>query len=205
MTLLFTSAPAAAQFKWGIKAGVNVSEKPSNFEEVESIVKGKAGWYVGPMAKVTIPAVGLGIEANLLYSQTSTEIGGENIKRQTLDLPIYLRYEISIPPANEFIEPFIAVGPQWSWNIGESNYIIDIVNATGGSYPIDYTLRNSNLSLNLGLGAVILRHFQIHANYGLALGSTSNYCDEWNAAINAYEKIVKSRTNTWQISIGYLF
>lgn len=192
---LFTAVPAAAQFDWGIKAGVNLAQKPSDIEDV----KGKTGWFVGPMAKFTFPIVGLGVEANLLYSQTNSEVGGETIKRQSIDLPVYLRYELSLPAINKFLEPFVAVGPQWSWNIGDKSFAVqDLI---GGDFS-QYTLRSSNLSLNLGLGAVVLDHVQIHANYNIALGSTSEYSEVQNAVWNF---ATKSKTNTWQISVAYLF
>lgn len=199
---LFTAIPAAAQFNWGIKAGVNLAQKPSDIDDV----KGKTGWFVGPMAKVTIPVVGLGVEANLLYSQTSTEVQGETIKRQTIDLPVYLRYEFSLPVVNKFLEPFLAVGPQWSWNIGDKRFSVTeaLMNgAVGGTNSLkEYTLRSSNLSLNLGLGAVLLDHVQVHANYNIALGSTSDYRNPMDAAWNL---ATKSKTNTWQISVAYIF
>lgn len=199
---LFTAAPAAAQIDWGIKAGVNLAEKPSDIKDV----KGKTGWYAGPMIKATIPVVGLGVEANLLYSQTCTEVHGENIDRKSIDLPVYLRYELSLPAINKFVEPFIAVGPQWSWNIGDKRFSVTealINGAAGGTNSLkEYTLRSSNLSLNLGLGAVFLNHIQVHANYNIALGSTSDYSDPMDAAWNL---ATKSKTNTWQISVGYLF
>lgn len=202
---LFTAIPAAAQFNWGIKAGANFAETPTNLGDLKAAAKGETGWFVGPMAKVTLPIVGLGIEANLLYSQTSTKVGEENIKRQCIDLPVYLRYEISIPAINKFVEPFVAAGPQWSWNVGDRNFVVDALNAAGGVYPTEYTLRSSNLSLNLGAGVILLDHVQIHANYNLALGSTSDYSNEWDATVNAYNNIVKSRTNTWQVSVAYIF
>lgn len=105
---------------------------------------------------------------------------------------------------NKFLEPFIAAGPQWSWNIGDRNFIIDGLNAVNGEYG-DYTLRKSSLSLNLGLGAVILDHVQVAANYNIALGSTSDYSNSiLMGALNNYDRI-KSKTNTWQISVAYIF
>lgn len=193
---LFTAVPAAAQFNWGIKAGVNLAQKPSDIEDV----KGKTGWFVGPMAKFTLPILGLGLEANLLYSQSSTEVQGETIERKTVDLPVYLRYEFSLPVVNKFLEPFLAVGPQWSWNVGDKtfsvNKLLDGVNFS------EYTLRSSNLSLNLGLGAIVLDHIQVHANYNIALGSTSDYREATDAALNL---VTKSKTNTWQVSVAYIF
>lgn len=196
---LFTAVPAAAQFNWGIKAGVNMAQKPSDIEDV----KGNNGWFVGPMAKLTLPIVGLGVEANLLYSQTSTEVQGETIDRKTIDLPVFLRYELSLPVVNKFLEPFIAVGPQWSWNIGDKSFTVNRL-LDGGQFP-EYTLRSSNLSLNLGLGAIILDHVQVHANYNVALGSTSDYRNEMDAVGNIYNSVVKSKTNVWQVSVAYIF
>lgn len=199
---LFAVTPVAAQFNWGIKAGVNSAERPSNLGELKSAAKGEAGWFVGPMAKVTLPIVGLGVEANLLYSQTNTEVGGETIKSKCVDLPVYLRYELSLPAVNKFLEPFIAAGPQWSWNIGDKTYsIADMID--GGQQALSqYTLRSSNLSLNLGLGAVVLDHVQLHVNYNIALGSTSEYSEPTQAALNF---ATKSKTNTWQFSLAYIF
>ncbi len=194
---LFTAAPAAAQFNWGIKAGVNLAQKPSDIEDV----KGKTGWFVGPMAKFTLPIVGLGLEANLLYSQSSTEVQGETIERKTVDLPVYLRYEFSLPVVNKFLEPFLAVGPQWSWNVGDKTFSVGNILAGSQNFS-EYTLRSSNLSLNLGLGAIVLDHIQVHANYNIALGSTSDYREATDAALNL---VTKSKTNTWQVSVAYIF
>lgn len=194
---LFTAVPAAAQFNWGIKAGVNLAQKPSDIEDV----KGKTGWFVGPMAKFTLPIVGLGLEANLLYSQSSTEVQGETIERKTVDLPVYLRYELSLPVVNKFLEPFLAVGPQWSWNVGDKTFSVGDILAGSQNFS-EYTLRSSNLSLNLGLGAIVLDHIQVHANYNIALGSTSDYREATDAALNL---VTKSKTNTWQVSVAYIF
>ena len=194
---LFTAVPAAAQFNWGIKAGVNMAQKPSDIEDV----KGKTGWFVGPMAKFTLPIVGLGLEANLLYSQSSTEVQGETIERKTVDLPVYLRYELSLPVVNKFLEPFLAVGPQWSWNVGDKTFSVGDILAGSKNFS-EYTLRSSNLSLNLGLGAIVLDHIQVHANYNIALGSTSDYREATDAALNL---VTKSKTNTWQVSVAYIF
>ena len=200
---LFAVTPVAAQFNWGIKAGVNSAERPSNLGELKSAAKGEAGWFVGPMAKVTLPIVGLGVEANLLYSQTNTEVGGETIKSKCVDLPVYLRYELSLPAVNKFLEPFVAAGPQWSWNVGDKTYSIADMMLDGGQQALsEYTLGSSNLSLNLGLGAVVLDHVQLHVNYNIALGSTSEYSEPAEAALNF---ATKSKTNTWQFSLAYIF
>ena len=188
---LFAVAPAAAQLDWGIKAGINLSDKPSKIDDV----KNKTGWFIGPTAKVMLPIVGLGVEANLLYSRSESEMHGQDVVRQTLDVPVFLRYELSLPVVNKFIEPFIAAGPQWSWNIGDKQFqLLD---------QSSYKMRDSNLSLNLGAGVILFDHVQVHANYNIALGSTSDYKDP---ASTAFQYITsKSKTNTWQFSVAYMF
>lgn len=192
---LLVSAPAAAQFNWGIKAGMNFDNKPSKLEDA----KGKNGWFVGPMAKLTLPIVGLGVEANLIYSQKKSEIGGEGITRKSIDLPVYLRYEFSLPVVNKFLEPFIAVGPQWSWNLGDKDLDWDL-----GNIKSEYKIKNSNMSLNLGLGAIIVDHIQLHVNYNLALGKTSEFT-AIDTALGQTLDVIKSKTNTWQVSVAYIF
>lgn len=204
---LFAATPAAAQFNFGVKAGVNIAERPTDLNSLKAAAQGNAGWYVGPMAKFTIPVIGLGFEANLLYSQTGTTIDGKNINKQSIDIPVYLRYELSLPAINKFVEPFVAIGPQWSWNIGEKNFVWQLAESTvtGEDLTTKYTLESSTLSLNLGLGVVLLDHIQVHANYNLALGNTSNYmAPDFTAAESAY-KHIKSKTNVWQVSVGYIF
>jgi hypothetical protein len=170
---------------------------------MKTTVKGDQGWFVGPMVKATLPIVGLGLEANLLYSQTNTEVGSETIKSKCVDLPVYLRYELSLPVVNKFLEPFVAAGPQWSWNVGDKTFSIADMMLDGGQQALsEYTLRSSNLSLNLGLGAVVLDHVQLHVNYNIALGSTSEYSEPTQAALNF---ATKSKTNTWQFSLAYIF
>ena len=189
---LFAAVPAAAQIDWGIKAGVNMAEKPSGMKEF----KNKTGWFVGPTAKVMLPIVGLGLEANLLYTCTESEMTGKNITKQTMDVPVFLRYEFSLPVVNQLIEPFIAAGPQWSWNIGNKEF--DLLYG-------DYKMKESTLSLNLGGGVILFDHLQIHANYNIALGNTSNYSEPMIGAVDYLFSEKKSKANSWQFSVAYMF
>ena len=197
---LFASMPAAAQFNFGVKGGVNLAERPTlNAEEFKSSVKGSTGWYVGPTAKFIIPVVGLGFEANVLYSQTNIEIEGQNMQTQSIDVPLYLRYELSLPVINNYVEPFIAVGPQFGWNIGEKSITLENIANLASS---EYNIKDSNISLNFGLGVILFDHLQIHGNYNLALGKTA---DITGTVLNLRKEITEVKTNTWQVSLAYIF
>jgi hypothetical protein len=197
---LFASMPTAAQFNFGIKGGVNLSERPTlNIEEFKSNIKGSTGWYVGPTAKFIIPIVGLGFEANVLYSQTNIEIEGRNMQAQSIDVPLYLRYELSLPVVNNYIEPFIAVGPQFGWNIGEKSITLENI---ADLASCEYNIKDSNISLNFGIGVILFDHLQIHGNYNLALGKTA---DITGTILNLRKEITEVKTNTWQVSLAYIF
>ena len=199
---LFTVATTAvtAQIDFGIKAGVNLPEAPTlNVDDFKSSIRGNTGWFVGPTAKFVIPVVGLGVEANLLYSQANIDIDGQNILTQSIEVPLMLRYELSIPAINRIIEPFIAIGPQFGWNIGDKSFTLKNIADIAGR---EYRIKDSNTSLNLGLGLVLFNHLQIHGNYNLALGKTA---DITGTIVDFTKELAEIKTNTWQVSLAYIF
>lgn len=194
---LFTAIPAAAQFSYGLKAGANLAQKPSTeINELKENLKGGTGWFVGPNVKYVISAIGLGVEADVLYSQTKLEVAGQSIMSQSIDIPLYLRFEISLPLVKKFLEPFIAVGPQFGWNIGDKEITLDYLKNEDYS---KYTLNNSDISFNIGAGVTMFKHLQVHCNYNLALGKT--------AEIKNFDatEVMELKTSKWQLSLAYIF
>ncbi len=196
---LLASAPAFAQFNWGIKAGVNLAGEPSSLKETGVSKEGKTGFFVGPTAKVIIPVLNIGLEGNLLYSQSGTELGGNSAKRHSIEVPIYLRYDFALPIVSRIVEPFIAVGPQFGWVISGDEKSWE--SAASEIYEWEY--KKSNLSLNLGAGATLLNHLQLHINYNIALGNTGEF--KSNPSSAGWDYIKGSKVNTWQVSAAYIF
>lgn len=194
---LLVSAPVYSQFNWGIKAGMNLNEKPKSLEDIKT--KSKNGFFAGPTAKVIIPVLNIGLEGSLLYSQSESEFNGKGITRRSIEVPVNLRYDFALPVLNKVVEPFIAVGPQFGWVIGGND--ITIKDAANDVYNWEY--KKSNFSLNVGAGATLLNHIQLHINYNIALGNTG----EWksNAASAGWDYLKEDKTNTWQISAAYIF
>ena len=200
LLIIVATTTANAQFNLGVKAGVNLPEAPTlNVYDFKSSIRGNTGWFVGPTAKFIIPVVGLGVEANLLYSQANIDIDGQNILTQSIEVPLMLRYELSIPAINRIIEPFIAIGPQFGWNIGDKSFTLKNIADIAGR---EYRIKDSNTSLNLGLGLVLFNHLQIHGNYNLALGKTA---DITGTIVDFTKELAEIKTNTWQVSLAYIF
>ncbi len=189
---LFVAIPANAQLKFGIKAGTNLVGSPSDIKGVSS--DGYTGFFAGAMAKFTLPIVGLGIEGDILYSQSGAELRGDKVKKQSIEIPIYLRYDLGLPVVSKVVVPFIAVGPQFGFTLGDADK--SWMDAARFEY------KKSQLSLNIGAGAVLFSHIQAHVNYNIAMGNTSEYSKFVGGAWNV---MTKSKTNTWQISVAYLF
>ena len=188
------SAQTAKMFNWGVEAGMNFNSLSFDKEMFES--GNRAGFFVGPMAKFTIPVLGLGIEADALYSRSGAEVAGEKINKNSIEIPVYLRYDFALPLVSKVAVPFLAVGPQFGFAFGSTDEVIKNLGK--------YEYKKSNLSLNLGAGAILLSKIQLHINYNIALGKTS----EWSGidgVADGMMKVMDSKTNTWQISAAYLF
>ena len=216
--LLFVAFSASAQLDYGLKAGVNFSTVPTDIDAVKG---GHTGWFIGPTFKAIMPVIGLGGEANLLYSNTGMEIDGEVYNKHSIEIPLYLRYELKLPAIKRFFIPFVAAGPQWGLTVGKKEFgvnpnEIDDLNdireavASKGRY---LKFNNSCWSLNIGLGFILFNHLQVHANYNWALGSTCQYTDYKNidfknfgsSETNDWITVLNSSSNIWQISLAYIF
>ena len=199
---LFTVIPGTAQIDFGVKAGVNFTEKPSRISEVRNW---HTGWHAGPIVKAIIPSIGFGLEANALYSQSGMNFENEAYNRNSIEIPLFLRYELQLPKVKKFITPFFAVGPQWGYAFGEKEFgnvrkKEDIKEITDKYFRFE----ESFWSINVGLGLILLKHVQLHINYNIALGQTSEYYSKENSFIDKIDYI-KSQSNIWQLSIAYLF
>ena len=70
------------------------------------------------------------------------------------------------------------------------------------------TLKSSNLSANVGLGAFLINHLQVSINYNFALGKTGEIqsaVDAVSGITNAATGKTKVKNNAWQIAVAYYF
>ena len=69
--------PAQAQFKFGLKGGLNLTDMSFSVDDVD--VSNHAGFFIGPTAKFTLPIVGLGLSlASDLTLQCCTTSARQN-------------------------------------------------------------------------------------------------------------------------------
>ena len=194
--------PSQAQTKFGIQAGLNltnISDFSLDAAGIENAIQSKAGFFVGPTVKFTLPIVGLGIDAAALYDQREAKTNGETLKSQSIQIPINVRYGFGL---GSMAELFAFAGPQFGFNIGDKTKSWKDATNTKN---YDWTLRSSNFSANIGIGATILSKLQLKVNYNIALGKTGDI--EVKDGTNAVWDVVtgKAKANAWQVSAAYFF
>ena len=199
LVLLFLfSIPVHADepLKFGVKAGLNVSDFYFDSEVFDKT--NQAGWFIGPTVKFTLPIVGLGMDASVLYDYRAAKLDyatmTQTVKQQQIAIPVNARYSIGL---GSMASVFIFGGPQVAFNIGEKEYQWNMKST--------YALKNSNFSVNLGFGVTAFKHLQVSANYNIACGKTGHAT--WKTATDAATSAFKkkdSRNSSWQVG-GSLF
>ena len=201
-TMLFSTSSAQAQVKFGLKGGLNVTNMSLNSEVFDA--DNQTGFFIGPIVKFTLPIVGLGIDASALYDQRDAKITVEDngasveskIKNQSINIPINLRYGVGL---GSTASVYLFAGPQFGFNVGDKNQ--SIFKDMG-----EWRLKSSTFSVNVGLGAMLLSHLQISANYNIACGKTGE-----TTVSSALGELAQSsakkrgRANAWQIGLAYYF
>lgn len=176
---LFIAVPAQAQlFKFGVKGGVNMTKIDWDGGNKDNM----AGFFIGPMTEVTIPLLGLGVDASLLFSQKGIKADNDNVKQYGLDIPVNLKYTIGL---GSTLGIFVAAGPDFYFDFKGEKEGID--------------RKAAQVGINVGAGLKLIRHLQVGVNYNIPVGDHFTWEDTPNAIFK------KGKDKTWQISLAYIF
>ena len=116
--LAFSTVANAQGVKFGLKAGLNVTDMHLSSKVLEK--SNQVGGFVGPTVKFSLPLTGLGIDASALYDYRSakvSDIEGEEqtVKQQQIAIPVNLSYAVGL---GSTANVFFFAGPQWGINVG---------------------------------------------------------------------------------------
>ncbi len=195
------AASANAQLKLGVKGGINVTDMSLDNKVFDA--SNQAGYFFGPTVKFSLPIVGLGVDAAALYDHRSAKVGVEDkdnnlrgeetLKQDQVVVPINLRYGIGLGDSAEI---FLFAGPQFGFNVGDKEQKL-------WNQAAEWKLKTSNFSINLGVGATVLKHLQVSANYNIACGKTGDI--EASGVLKDVVKKDDVKNNAWQIAVAYYF
>ena len=178
------AVPANAQVKFGLRGGLNLTSM--SFSKSVTDKENRAGFYVGPTVKFSLPLVGLGIDASALYDQREAEVDDVKIKQQAINIPVNVRYGWGL---GSLANVFLFAGPQFGFNVGDKDI-----------KEIDWKFKSSNFSINVGVGATLLSHLELKANYNIVCGKTGEV-----SVTDGAKSVVRGRENAWQIGLAYYF
>ena len=180
--------PASAELKFGVVGGLNLSKMSFSGSDKSLLSSdNRCGWYIGPKAQFTLPIIGLGLDASIQYSQRRLNVdaqdNGESQTYKSIEVPINVRYDLGL---GSMASVYIATGPQFGFNCDKSIF-----------RDADISVKDANVTWNVGVGVTLLSHLQVGAGYNFAVGKWAESKDP------DYDLNVKA--NTWQVQVAYLF
>ena len=187
--MAFIAVPAKSQLKFGVKGGLNISSVHLNSDILKA--DNVTGFQIGPMIETTIPLIGVGLDAGILYSQKGMDVKSEtgtstNVKTDYIDVPVNLKWKFGLP----IIKGYLAAGPYIGFRVGGDKFW-----EIPGSVVGQVKAKNFSAGLNFGAGVELISHLQVGINYGLGL--TDNYSAE------KYDLNAKNRG--WSVTAAILF
>jgi len=194
------AVPAQAQFKFGVRAGLNISKMSFKSDVIKT--DNRAGFFAGVAGEFTVPLIGLGVDAAVQYEQRNvtdielnaqgTDYSEKTKALQYIAIPINLKYNIGL---GDMVGLYVATGPQFSFNIGGKKL-----------WENSYELKKSEFSWNVGAGIKLINHLQLGYNYNIALGNTAEVNTQ-SIASDVFKKVIgqNGKTNTHQIHLTYWF
>ena len=198
---LLSFIPASAQFCWGLRGGMNlVNNDITAVNEKSALDKSSyTGFFVGPMAEVQIPIIGLGIDASLLYSQKGMElVEGKEMMNQSLSVPVYLKYTFGLGNA---LGIFAQAGPQFDYKLGDLSKSIEVSKENGSGKDVkEYILNQYTWSINVGAGVKLINHIQAAVNYNIPLSQEGSYNLYENATEGNYKDAVAAGSEALKAS-----
>lgn len=186
MALLAVAIPAQAQLRFGVKGGLNITSVHFDSDLLKS--DNVTGFHIGPMIEATMPLLGFGFDAALLYSQKGMESSSSGVKTTMktsyIDVPVNLKWKFGLP----IVKAYLAAGPYASFRVGGDK----IWNVLSDQLET----KSFGAGLNFGAGVEVFNHLQVGFNY--ELGLTDNFSAE-------KLDLSSNKNRGWTISAAILF
>lgn len=200
----------AKLFSFGVKAGLNVNKVHFNKDIASDIVNpdNSTGWTAGIMGEVTVPVIGIAVDASLMYTRMNNGCNDERTSvdpnkvasfdsetghiygRNFLEIPINVKYKFNIPAVAKIVKPMVYTGPSFAFKLDKNIYK-------------NFKTQTCEVGWNLGIGFEFFSHLQVSGGYTFGL---NNILDGKIADIMANAPTdLKARNNYWTVTAAYLF
>lgn len=183
-----------AQFRFGVKAGVNLNKLHLDNPVTNLNSDNGCGFTGGLMGEFEVPVVGVCFDLSLMYTRMNAEVvknAGDNDvissdAKNFFEIPINFKYKFNFPLVSNIVKPYLFTGPSFAFKLGGNDDV--------------FKTKEVQCAWNLGVGVELVKHLQISGSYGWGI---NNIADKF-IAINATDDI-KVKNNYWTITAAYLF
>ena len=187
--------PAMAQFRFGVRAGLNVNSLHFNKEIFDE--NNRAGFTGGVMAEFTVPIIGVGADLGVMYvrrnsqfmqtlADKTTEV--QNLNSDYIEIPLNIKYKIGIPAISSILKPYIFTGPSFAF-LTSKKHIENFVHD-----------KTCDIAWNFGLGLEFFNHLQVGASYGLGMTKTFQAVNLAGDAAG-----IEGKNRYWTVTAAWLF
>lgn len=178
-----------AQVRLGISGGTTLNKV--SLEGIDASVENYTGWYVGPTLEIGLPVLGLKVDGALQYYKNGATVEGVKYSSDYVSLPLNLKLVLG---SSSVAAIYLSAGPQFDFSLKDKMWDFPYFDHT----LKQFSLRSSQLSINLGAGVRLLKHLQAGIYYNVACGDTAEYNDE-------VLKNLSFRNNMWKVNAVYFF
>ncbi|MCM1021781.1 MAG: PorT family protein [Muribaculum sp.] len=186
----FGAQHTAAQFRFGVKAGMNVSSMHFSSKVLDA--DNRMGFTGGLTTEFTVPVIGLGFDLSAMYVHRNDrwareEESGTN-NRDYIEIPLNLKYKIGLPVVGKIVTPYLTTGPSVSFLTSRR--------------AINDAMRNKSVdwAWNFGFGLQLLSKVQVGASYGLGLTNALKATGVDNSTKN-----IDGKNRYWTVTAAYFF
>jgi hypothetical protein len=184
---LFVVSTMQAQFRFGVKGGVNISNVRFNKNVFRS--DNITGIQVGPAIEAMLGRGGIGLDAAMLYSQRGFDSDDETVRNSYIDIPVNLKFKFGIPLVN----PYLSAGPYISLRVaGDKKWSVS-------DKVEQIEAKSFGAGLHFAAGAEVLGMLQVGVTYGLGL------TDDFKTFELKDVYVYTGKSHTWVVSATVFF
>lgn len=189
----------SSQIRFGVRGGYDLVESKISNSMLNS--KNRLGFQLGLTSNISIPLLGLGVDASVLYGHKKydNKDKGSGARESGISNFSYIHIPVNLKKS------FSVAG---LFGVFINGGVYGDVKLNGGSFKLsqiedvydEYKSKNFQFGLNGGFGVSFLHNFEIGLNYRYRL--TDNYSD---ADIDYVKELGKRQNKTGSIKLTYYF
>ena len=181
--LLIPAFSIQAGVRIGVKGGVNLSRASLSTGSLKT--NNFTGFQAGPILEV---GGGLGVDAAILYSKYGWKFQEATLTTSALEVPINLKLNFSLMSV---LGIYCSTGPYVNFRLDD--------NINFKQLKDQFVSKDFGVGLNFGAGIEVFKHFQVGANYQLALNNS--YANiSWGDF-----KDLSAKMRIWSITAAFFF